>query len=91
MSAVSEMRARLARQGGHGDVGRLINSYIFTHHPDAISYQVDYREELHARAPPLGATGELIRGGVNLFPLSWLFALAPCEDIYISAPTYICS
>lgn len=40
--ALTELRAKLP----HGDVGRIVNSFVFSGHPDATHYQRSYRESL---------------------------------------------
>ena len=52
MSALAELQALLPC----GDVGRIINSFIFTAHPDALAWQRAFRASLYddARALPFG-------------------------------------
>ena len=45
--ALAELRAKLP----HGDVGRIINSYVFPWHPDALEQAVAYREQLRKQKP----------------------------------------
>lgn len=44
--ALKELRNRLP----HGEVGRIINSYIFPSHPDALAGIREYRSGLHTKA-----------------------------------------
>lgn len=56
----------------HGDVGRIVNSFVSEQHQDAVQWQRDFRQSLYVKREQLSFV-EQLRGPVYLVAIKHLF------------------
>jgi hypothetical protein len=54
----------------HGDVGRIVNSFLSRRHPDAVEWQRQYRQRLRDTLPRNAALLDAVRAPVYLVKFS---------------------